>query len=287
MRNHERQCVDPDGDVVEAVVENRTNVQDLLTDEVDDEDAVVGLLMDEVDDEDAVFGAQADGMQARRVPIVDGLDNFEHLTQFLKNGRCVCSDEELQLVKFMHMAQGGYGVSRHFSEGMLDYCKASGGRNLHLPASWKRCVEVTTTLIESLEGERKTFQLDVPIPGDVRAMLADPSQTHIGFEFECPITEMIRIAMLSKTCKSWGNVALSYEENKGYLDDFCNGERYKRIAEDLSPGGAILGAVLATDGICLDKCMFDSQEVMDWVQTCIERWIGCWMGCLIGCGPAL
>ena len=56
-------------------------------------------------------------------------------------------------------------------------------------------------------------------------------------------------------------MALSYEDNDGFLDDFCNGDRYKRIANDMSPGSAILGAVLATDGICLDKCMFDSQKV--------------------------
>jgi hypothetical protein len=145
-------------------------------------------------------------------------------------------------------------------------------------------------LFPSMEGGRKTFQLEVPIPNDVRAMLADPKQTHIGFSFECPITEMIRIAMLSQTCKSWDNVALSHEDNKGYLDDFCNGERYKRIAEDMSPGGAILGAVLATDGICLDKCMFDSQEVrvvratldciLDYVLDCV---LDCMLDCILDC----
>jgi hypothetical protein len=194
-------------------------------------------------------------------PVPECLDNFEHLMQFMEAGRCVCSEAELQLVKFVHMAHGGYGVSRHFSDGMLDYVKASGGKNIHLPDTWKSCVARTTLLIEKLEGPRKTFCLDVPIPLAVRELLADPSQTHIEFEFECPITEMIRVAMFSKTCKSWKNVALSYEDNQGYLDDFCNGDRYKRIAESMSPGGAILGAVLATDGICLDKCMFDSQEV--------------------------
>ena len=112
-----------------------------------------------------------------------------------------------------------------------------------------------------MEGKRKTFTLNVAIPDNVRELLADPSQSHIQFEFECPITEMIRVAMFSKTCKSWANVALSYEDNNGYLDDFCNGDRYKRIAGSISRGGAILGAVLATDGICLDKCMFDSPEV--------------------------
>ena len=204
---------------------------------------------------------EAEGFEDVRSILPAGLDNFEHLTQFLNTGRCVCTEEELQLVRFVHMAHGGYGTSREFSEGMLAYTKESGGKNVHLPDTWKVCVERAHDLIRRLEGGRKTFEIDVPIPQNVRDLLADPSQETISFEFECPITALIRVAMFSKTCKSWDNVALSYEENEGYLSDFCNGDRYQRIASTLSPGGAILGAVLATDGICMDKCMFDSQEV--------------------------
>jgi hypothetical protein len=145
---------------------------------------------------------------------------------------------------------------------MLQYCKSTGGSNLHLPDTWKRCVEVTTDLIEQLEGKRKTFTLDVPIPQAVRVLLADPGQSTIAFEFECPIMEMIRVAMFSRTCQNLNNVAFAYEDNDGYLSDFCNGDRYKRITASMSTGSAILGAVLATDGICMDKCMFDSQEVV-------------------------
>ena len=89
----------------------------------------------------------------------------------------------------------------------------------------------------------------------------DPSQTEIRFEFEDPIVEMIRIAMFSDTCQHPENVAFSYEDNGGYLDDICHGERYRRISEALPKGSAILGSILSTDGICLDKCLFDSQEV--------------------------
>jgi hypothetical protein len=225
-------------------------------------------LVDDSEDENEVYDVHDEPLDAvpeyedvDYVPVNVGLDDFEHLTQFMDTGRCVCTNAELQLVKFVVMAQGGYGVSRHFSEGMLAYCKASGGKNVHLPDVWKACVEQTTGLIEKLEGSRKTFKLDVPIPDNVRELLADPKQTHIEFQFECPITEMIRVAMFSATCQNLKNVAFSYEDNGGFLDDFCNGERYKRIADAMPHGGAILGAILATDGICLDKCMFDSQEV--------------------------
>ena len=91
--------------------------------------------------------------------------------------------------------------------------------------------------------------------------LADPDQSHIHFEFECPITELVRVAMLSKTTKDWDNVVLRHEHNDGYLEDMCNGDRYRRLTASVSAGGAILGCIFATDGICMDKAQFDSQDV--------------------------
>ena len=250
QRNHDRTCV-PNEDV---------GLDDIVKMELEEGDS------------SPLLDAEAPVLCNEEAPVAsrhkrkghDGwadLDNFDELNAFMGTGRCSCNDAELQLIKFWHMAHSGYGCSRAFTAGMLQFSKDAGGKNMYLPDSWHRCVEDATGLIERLQGKRKTFALKVAIPEDVRILLADPSQTHIDFQFECPVTEMIRVAMFTQTCQSWDNVALSYEDNNGFLDDFCNGDRYKRIAADMSPGGAILGAVLATDGICLDKAMFDSQEV--------------------------
>ena len=207
LTNHERQCR---GAEAPADVLDNTQVEE------------VHMLDDDADVTDPVI---ADDVGVVRV-VHEGLhDNFDHLMQFLRNGRCVCTEDELQLIKFVFMAQGGYGTSREFSEGMLAYAKASGGKNMYLPDSWGACVDRSYMLIRRLEGRRQTLGLEVPIPQNVRVLLADPAQSHISFEFECPIIEMVRVAMFSKTCKSWENVALSFEENGGYLTDFCNGDR--------------------------------------------------------------
>ena len=239
MRNHLRECDAEAKNSDESMAENSDADDDMFEDNV---------------------APECEDARPSNTNCAD-LENYEHLNQFMRFGRVVCSEADMQLVKFIYMSCTGYGVSRNFTRAMLEYARESGGRNVHLPTSWDLCEARMTELIVELEGPRKTYTLDVAIPDAVRAMLADPSQTHIGFEFECSILELIRVAMFSETCQSWDNVALSYEDNDGHLDDFCNGERYKRIAADLSPGGAILGAVLATDGICLDKAMFDSQEV--------------------------
>ena len=251
MCNHERTCAG--------------ELERVSSDDGSDDDDVSMLGVD--DDVNPVIA----GGSSRPVacPHLTGFDDYEHLTQFLRMGRFHCSQAERQLIQFVHMNHGGYGVSRSFSRGLLKYSKDAGGKNMHLPDTWKKCVEFTSGFIDELQGKRKTFKMDVPIPENVRELLADRSQTHIAFEFECPILEMVRVAMFSRTCQNMDNVALSYEDNDGHLDDFCNGDRYKRIAADMSPGGAILGAVLATDGICLDKCMFDSQEVGVWCLHCV------------------
>jgi hypothetical protein len=67
---------------------------------------------------------------------------------------------------------------------------------------------------------------------------------------------MLRKACLSDTYKDTSNMAFSYEPNGGMLDGICNGERHRRIAKHLADGSAMLGSMLATGGVCLDKCMF-------------------------------
>jgi hypothetical protein len=259
MFNHERTC---EGELERVSSDDGSD--DGSADGSDDDDV---SMLNVDDDVNPVIAGGA----SRPVPCphVTGFDDFGHLTQFLGMGRFRCSQAERQVIEFVHMNQRGYGVSRSFSEGLLKYSKDAGGKNMHLPDCWKTCVQFTSGCIDALQGKRKTFHMDVPIPENVRELLADRRQTHIAFEFECPILEMVRVAMFSQTCQNMDNVALSYEDNDGHLDDFCNGDRYKRIAADMSPGGAILGAVLATDGICLDKCMFDSQEVGVWCLHCV------------------
>ena len=114
----------------------------------------------------------------------------------------------------------------------------------HSPFAFRRPCQLSAPL-------RPIIILFYPPP-----QLANPDQTSIRFEFECPITEMLRVATLSETCQDPANVALSYEPNNGVLADTCNGDRHRRISSSLAEGSAILGSMLATDGTCLDKVNF-------------------------------
>ena len=108
MRNHERVCAYPE--VMES-----------------DDDEYTVLCNAEHGNRSSLNAFLEEPMVALCVPVVSALvDDYPHLTQFCHRPEWVCSEGELQLVKFMSMTQCGYGVSRNFSEGLLEYAKASG-----------------------------------------------------------------------------------------------------------------------------------------------------------------
>jgi hypothetical protein len=57
----------------------------------------------------------------------------------------------------------------------------------------------------------------------------------------------------------WDNLAFEYEPSDEY-DDFCNGDRMKRIQESLPKGSAQLNAVMYFDGIQQDATGFQSVD---------------------------
>jgi hypothetical protein len=79
------------------------------------------------------------------------------------------------------MTQTGYGVSRAYTEGVLKYCVESGGKNNLLPHSFEACQKVAEGLIDTLQGKRKTYIIDIPIPLEVRLLvrMLDDIHAHI------------------------------------------------------------------------------------------------------------
>ena len=146
MRNHVRMC---------------TEVVDLESEEdiVNACDSDVNMIDTEEDPSLSMPGDLDPTRTSKHMGVVCSLDDFDHLNQYMAAGRCVCTEAQLQLVKFIHMAHGGYGVSRAFSVGMLEYSKEAGGQNLHLPDSWGKCVEETTELI-GIGREAENFYLE-------------------------------------------------------------------------------------------------------------------------------
>ena len=189
LRNHRRVCL---GSVA---MPERTHADEVFDDTCSDtqqEEERNG------DDSDGGVALSESDYQEDNRPLEDEMQqDFGHLTHHLNSRDISFSEGEIQvsllyahavvidvracikhphplahqLVKFVQMAHHGHGMSREHTERLLAYCKASGGGNIHLPDTWKACMQHCTTLIERLQGPRKTYAVDVEIPTHVRELV--------------------------------------------------------------------------------------------------------------------
>jgi hypothetical protein len=98
-------------------------------------------------------------------------EDGDMLTCCMSWGQFEMQDEDIQLLKFLSMVQHGDGASREFTRVCLEYCRASGGRNLLLPATVEACSLVVDDLGVKLYGHRGLLSMEVPIPQDCRDLV--------------------------------------------------------------------------------------------------------------------
>jgi hypothetical protein len=97
------------------------------------------------------------------------------------------------------------------------------------------------------------------IPLDIRQYLADTSLTSVTFQYSDPVHALIGMLHFNPLAADWNNLCFTYEESDFY-DDFCNGERVKRIHEAIPPGSGQLNAIMYFDGIQQDESGFTSVD---------------------------
>jgi hypothetical protein len=86
----------------------------------------------------------------------------------------------MKVIKFMQMLHHGHGVSRAFARNALTCSLDAGGENVHLPPTLESCEELLMEMIESLQGKRKTYQLDVPTPAEVKELVSESPLLHFS-----------------------------------------------------------------------------------------------------------
>ena len=66
------------------------------------------------------------------------------------------------------------------------------------------------------------------IPAEVRQHLVDPYVDEVVFSYTNPIHALISMLHFNSLASDWDNLCFTYEESDKY-DDFCNGDRVRRI----------------------------------------------------------
>ena len=97
------------------------------------------------------------------------------------------------------------------------------------------------------------------IPESVRPFLVDTSLTEVTFQYTDPIHALVSMLHFNPLAADWDNLCFTYEDSEVY-DDFCNGDRVKRIQDAIPRGSAQLNAVMYFDGIQQDETGFVSVD---------------------------
>jgi hypothetical protein len=81
----------------------------------------------------------------------------------------------------------------------------------------------------------------------------------IEFHFEDPTEALVRLVICSPLAADEANLALHAEQSE-YYEDFCNGDRWRRVQNAIPQGSSALTGVLFFDEINQDKKGFDTGE---------------------------
>ena len=96
---------------------------------------------------------------------------------------------------------------------------------------------------------RRTTNFAVPL--EIQALMGPDPQKEIKFSCEDVMLTIVRLLLLNPF-NGEEHIQLHYEESL-YYDDYCTGERWKRVMDSLKDGRVALFFTLFIDGLQQDK----------------------------------
>ena len=110
---------------------------------------------------------------------------------------------------------------------------------------------------EAASGPIRKVTTYFPIPDEIQALMECPSAT-AAFTFTDPVEACLRLLLLSPLGADARNLAFFSED--GDLDDYCNGDRMRRVHEALPQGAAALTCTMFFDEINRDEKGFNTGD---------------------------
>jgi hypothetical protein len=101
------------------------------------------------------------------------------------------------------------------------------------------------------------------IPEDIRHLTTNPGQTSVTFQFTDPIHALVSMLHFNPLAADNDNLCFTYEKSRTY-DDFCNGDRMKRIQVLHVVGLLVLRVVL-----CCVFCVVCCVLLYPYVLLCV------------------
>ena len=181
----------------------------------------------------------------------------EHIMKYMDWGPKPISKKEEDVAEFLSNVTSGVGMSKAKIENLLRLWNKRKGED-SLPLKEDTCWEVIEAAHARMAAPLERRSVTVPIPEAVQALLFEPMES-LTWEFWNPCEVLIRLMTMGPLSAIASAFALFPMESE-YLDDFCHGEKMKRIFEALPRHTSALSSIMYFDALYLDEKGYVSGE---------------------------
>ena len=181
----------------------------------------------------------------------------DHMLKYINWGPLPLSKEEKDVAEFMSMMTSGVGVSTKKMNKLLKFWNKKNGPG-SLPEKESTCWQIIEDAHARMTAPLQKRSVTVDIPLEVQALLSEPIPT-ITWEFWNPCDLLVRMLTMGPLSAIPSALALNPVESE-YLEDFCHGDKMKRISAALPRDTSVLSSILFFDALYLDKKGYTSGE---------------------------
>ena len=174
----------------------------------------------------------------------------DHIVQYMHWGPLPLTQQEADVAEFLSTVTGGVGMSEASTNKLLKFWIKKNGPG-SLPASEETCWNVMESAHERMTASVQRRSVTVQIPNEVQELLYERMEC-ITWEFWNPCELLIRMLTMGPLSAQPSVFALFPVESE-YLDDFCHGDKMKRIFAAIPRNTSCLSSVLYFDEINRDQ----------------------------------
>jgi hypothetical protein len=168
------------------------------------------------------------------------------------NGRATSYNEaHLTTLRFLKALETGDPMSLARQQTLLTNARSMGGTALLMHPSIQAHWDFVEAAHEQLTQNRGRRVTEFAVPDAIQALMGPNPEKVIKFACEDVMLTIIRLLLLNPF-NGEEHVQLHYEESP-YYDDYCTGERWKRVMDSLQEGRLALFFTLFIDGLQQDK----------------------------------
>jgi hypothetical protein len=192
--------------------------------------------------------------------------NLNYFTQFMDWGSLkkdagvgTYTDPQLVSLRFLQALETGDSLSMARQQTLLSNAISMGGRATFLQRDIRLHWKFVSERHELLTVARGLRHTEFSVPPEVQQLLGHNPPLTIPFSCENIVLVVMRLLLLNPFSGTKGNLQFKYEESS-YYDDYCTGDRWKRVMDDVSKGKFALFFTLFIDSLIQDKGGFVSAK---------------------------